>query len=60
LASRIELFVPSSEDFEMVADAWISWGDVTNSRMQAHGVVMGNKALYQAPCIFDRQRAAWA
>jgi hypothetical protein len=53
LARCIELFVSSSEDFQMAAGKAIGRGNITDSRMQAHGVVIGNKVLNQAMGIFD-------
>src|ERR1700758_2863618 len=44
----------------MAAGEAIGRGDVTDSRMQAHGVVVGNKVLDQALGVFERERAAWA
>jgi hypothetical protein len=60
LAGCIELFVPSSKDFQVAGGEAIGRGDVTDGRMQAHSVVVGNKMLNQTLGIFKRQRAAWA
>lgn len=38
----------------------IGRGNITDGRMQAHSVVVGNKMLNQTLGIFKRQRAAWA
>jgi hypothetical protein len=59
LASEFEFAISLDEDLEVAAGEPISRGNMTDGRVQPHGVVMLNEALDKPSGIRMGKRTAW-
>ena len=53
---RVQLPMPLGLNLLLVPGEHVLWSDVADGTVQANVVVMLHITLYQAPCIFQRQR----
>ena len=53
---RVQLPIPLGLNLLLVPGEHVLWSDVADGTVQANVVVMLHITLYQAPCIFQRQR----
>jgi hypothetical protein len=55
-----EFLVASGKDGLFSTGKFVSWGDVADRRVKAHGVVMFDKASDQATSVLEVQGDSWA
>jgi hypothetical protein len=58
LSGLEEFLVASGKDGLFFASEFISWGDVADRRVKAHGVVVFNEASWSSPEKLDAASAA--
>ena len=59
MASEFEFAISLDEDLEVAAGESISRGNITDGRVQPHGVVMVNEAIDKSSAILLGKRTAW-
>src|SRR5215469_7730685 len=57
---RVQLPIPLGLNLLLMPGEHVLWSDVADGTVQANVVVMLHITLYQAPCIFQRQRRSRA